>query len=222
MSVGLPCCLAVLVLHRIQDDLDRLEQQDQVRSQQTQELIQQALGGDRERVAAAARLPGDAALALINMRNRDRNNLKIIQGPVPGAAAKAAQKEGMDVFSRRHTQSKVYWATGKDKEKEKEGAGQGGGEGGVLQRQGSSSVNVSLLNKHQKQLEPSDLIKVLDLSVDLERLPPPGQLASVLLPKRLLGLRWLQSVEKRQQEMVGRSLLTLDDWKRKMQVQQMM
>jgi hypothetical protein len=63
---------------------------------------------------------------------------------------------------------------------------------------------------------------VLDLNIDLSRLPQPGQVAGALLPKRLLGTRWLQSVERRQQDMAGRSLLTLDDWKRKMAYTQQM
>lgn len=71
-------------------------------------------------------------------------------------------------------------------------------------------------------MPPVGLLQVLDLKIDLDRLPPPGQVASALLPKRLLGLRWLQSVEKRQQDMAGRSLLTLDDWKRKMAYTQQM
>lgn len=66
--------------------------------------------------------------------------------------------------------------------------------------------------------------QVLDLTIDLSRLPQPegGRAAEAILPKRLLGLRWMQSVEKRQQELAGRSLLSLDDWKRKMDLQQMM
>jgi hypothetical protein len=121
-----------------------------------------------------------------------------------------------DVFSRRHTQSKVYWHTkgnkkeAEDQEQQQQQQQQGSG----LLRQGSGAPDVTLLKQSLRQLEPADLIKVLELEVDLSRLPQ--QEPGALLSKRLLGPRWFQSVERRQQDMAGRSLLTLDDWKRKM------
>ncbi|WIA39359.1 hypothetical protein OEZ86_005468 [Tetradesmus obliquus] len=213
------------VVMRLQDELERLEQQERQRTQQADAAIQAARAekeGSGMGAAAAAAAAGGAklttemALAVINMRNRDKNVLKIFQGVGPSTGIKKEGKEGNDVFSRRHTQSKVYWQTSKEKQEAAKAAAAEGG----MQRQGS--VDVTLLQGKQKTMAPSELIKVLDLKIDLDRLPPPGQVASALLPKRLLGLRWLQSVEKRQQDMAGRSLLTLDDWKRKMAYTQQM
>ncbi|KAF8064520.1 KIN4A [Scenedesmus sp. PABB004] len=180
---------------RLQDELDRLESQDAARAAEAQELIAAAVGDrDGERGGAAggaARLPTDMALAVINLRNRDRNNLKIIHN-LAGAAAKAAggdEGSKKDVFSRRHTTSKVYWATGR--------GGGGGAAAAVaapaapLARQGSGVADVAVLKGSLKKLEPAELIKHLDLELDLSRLPT-GQPAA-LLPKRLLGPRWMQS-----------------------------
>jgi len=76
---------------RLQDELDRLEQQEQRRQQEVEDIIVAASAKDKESAAAAAaaaasqsgtKLSADMALALINMRNRDKNNYKVL-----GAAA---------------------------------------------------------------------------------------------------------------------------------------
>lgn len=119
------------------------------------------------------------------------------------------------MFSRRHTQSKVYWATkGNKKDAEVAEQQQQQQQASSLLRQGSGATDVTLLKQNLRKLEPADLIKVLELDVDLSRLPQNE--SGALLSRRLLGPRWFQSVERRQQDMAGRSLLTLDDWKRKM------
>jgi hypothetical protein len=69
------------------------------------------------------------------------------------------------------------------------------------------------LDKARAKLPPSELVKALSLNVDLSRLPH-GQ-PTAMLPRRVLGQRWLMSVQARQQGMEGRSMLTLDEWKRK-------
>eukprot|EP00775_Hariotina_reticulata_P006279 gene6279-6518_t len=141
-------------VQRLQDELDRLDQQEQRRQQEVDEIIAAASAKDKESAAAVAaaaaasqsgsKLSADMALALINMRNRDKNNYKVLGAAAAGKKQPAtAEVNSSDVFSRRHTQSKVYWATKGNKK-------------------------------------------------DAE------------------------SVERRQQDMAGRSLLTLDDWKRKM------
>jgi hypothetical protein len=82
--------------------------------------------------------------------------LQIFQGVGPSTGTK---KEGTaDVFSRRHTQSKVYWQTGKDKTK-----GAAGVDASGLQKQGS--VDLKLLKESQQAMEPSELIKVSDAEV---------------------------------------------------------
>jgi hypothetical protein len=53
--------------------------------------------------------------------------------------------------------------------------------------------------------------QVLDLSVDLSRLPPPAD-PTAQLPKRLLGRRWLDSVAARQAHMANWTLISLDDY----------
>jgi hypothetical protein len=77
--------LALLLCCRLQDELDRIEQQERQRTQQATAAIQ-AARADREggmgaaaAVAAAggAKLTMEMALAVINMRNRDKNVLKV-------------------------------------------------------------------------------------------------------------------------------------------------
>jgi hypothetical protein len=65
------------------------------------------------------------------------------------------KKEGTaDVFSRRHTQSKVYWQTGK------QGEAAAGAAVSGLQKQGS--IDLKLLKASHEKMEPSELIKVGD------------------------------------------------------------
>eukprot|EP00878_Enallax_costatus_P014289 GHUV01014947.1.p1 GENE.GHUV01014947.1~~GHUV01014947.1.p1 ORF type:complete len:475 (+),score=186.52 GHUV01014947.1:340-1764(+) len=212
-------------LQRIQDELERLEQQQAASRQGYDDIMQQALlEKDADRAQElASQLPTDMALALINQRNKKINNYKLVSAGTAKAAAQEEEKSGArDVFARRHTQSKVYWSTKKkDGDDDKDAAAL---PAGGLKRQGSGVTAVSLLKGDKKNMDPAELIKVLDLTIDLSRLPQPdpGKAAEAMLPKRLLGLRWMQSVEKRQQELTGRSMLTLDDWKRKMDLQQMM
>lgn len=213
---------------RLQDELERLEQQERQRTQQADAAIQAARAekeGSGMGAAAAAAAAGGAklttemALAVINMRNRDKNVLKvrnesclcqsahmanhihsirvvksvgprsgrkkgasrswmktaglhscltcialpasssclcpqIFQGVGPSSGIKKEGKEGNDVFSRRHTQSKVYWQTSKEKQEAAKAAAAEGG----MQRQGS--VDVTLLQGKQKTMAPSELIKV--------------------------------------------------------------
>eukprot|EP00879_Flechtneria_rotunda_P020529 GHRR01021600.1.p1 GENE.GHRR01021600.1~~GHRR01021600.1.p1 ORF type:complete len:318 (+),score=144.59 GHRR01021600.1:596-1549(+) len=207
-------------LQRLQEELDRFEEQEKAKQQRNEDLFQQALEEkDKEELqSVTSKLPPDMALAVINMRNRGRNNLKVLQNIGPSKTAAASKDGAIDVFARRHTTSKVYWST-KTPNKEGEGQQQAAAihQQQQLQRQGSGAAEVSLLKHSLKKLDPAELIKVLELSLDLGQLQhsnPAG-----LLPKRVLGLRWYQTVQKRQQEMAGRSLLTLDDWKRKMAYQ---
>lgn len=54
-------------------------------------------------------------------------------------------------------------------------------------------------------------VQVLDLSVDLSKLP--GTHPTALLPKRVLGLRWYESVQRRQQAMGHLHMMSLEDYK---------
>lgn len=55
--------------------------------------------------------------------------------------------------------------------------------------------------------------QVLDLNVDLTALPQAQQ---DLVPKRVLGPRWYQTLEKRQQAIVvGRHLISLQEWRQR-------
>lgn len=54
---------------------------------------------------------------------------------------------------------------------------------------------------------------MLDLNVDLTALPRAQQ---DLVPKRVLGPRWYQTLEKRQQAIVsGRHLISLQEWRQR-------
>jgi hypothetical protein len=74
------------------------------------------------------------------------------------AKAAAASVDGSsntaDVFSRRHTQSKVYWATGGNK-------GAAAAQAAELRRTSSSgAADVETLKGSLKKLDPTELIKV--------------------------------------------------------------
>lgn len=99
--------------------------------------------------------------------HRDKNAFKTINAAPGSAVAKAAAasldpSNTADVFSRRHTQSKVYWATGRGKAAAADAAG--GEAGGLpqqpLQRTASGAADVELLKGSLKKMEPSELIKV--------------------------------------------------------------
>jgi hypothetical protein len=75
-----------VLVRSLQDELDRIEQQERQQAQQANAAIQ-AARADREggigaaaAVAAAggAKLSTEMALAVINMRNRDKNVLKVL------------------------------------------------------------------------------------------------------------------------------------------------
>lgn len=79
------------------------------------------------------------------------------------AKAAAASIDGgsntADVFSRRHTQSKVYWATSKKKEGAE--AAQEAEKQQQLRRTSSSgAADVETLKGSLKKLDPAELIKV--------------------------------------------------------------
>lgn len=97
------------------------------------------------------------------MSFREKNAFKTINAAPGSAVAKAAaasleNSNTADVFSRRHTQSKVYWATGRGKaaaEKEQEEQQQ------ALRRTSSSgAAEVETLKGSLKKMDPTELIKV--------------------------------------------------------------
>ena len=95
--------------------------------------------------------------------NRDKNAFKTINAPAGSAMAKAAaaSNEGgntADVFSRRHTQSKVYWATGRGNAAAAAAAEQAAQQ--QLQRTASGAAEVELLKGNMKKMDPAELIKV--------------------------------------------------------------
>jgi hypothetical protein len=56
-------------------------------------------------------------------------------------------------------------------------------------------------------------VQVLDLNIDLSALP---RQAADLMPKRVLGPRWYQTTEQRQQRVcAGRTLISLDEWRQR-------
>jgi len=204
---------------------------------------------------------------VLTAAQRDKNAFKTINAPPGSAVAKAAAasiagSNTADVFSRRHTQSKVYWATGRSNAAAAAAAKESQQQ--QLQRTASGATEVELLKGNLKKLDPAELIKVrlpsqsqsvdgsvcsarplfmltsqsmlavqvtkwvakkltlccyscwlqvLDLSVDLGSLPTQPV---DLVPKRVLGLRWYQTAQKRQQEIVaGRHLISLHEWRQR-------
>jgi hypothetical protein len=95
---------------------------------------------------------------------RDKNAFKTINAAPGSAVAKAAAasidggSNTADVFSRRHTQSKVYWATSKNKGA---AAAQEAEKQQQLRRTSSSgAADVETLKGSLKKLDPAELIKV--------------------------------------------------------------
>lgn len=97
---------------------------------------------------------------------RDKNAFKTINAAPGSAVAKAAAAslEGSntaDVFSRRHTVSKVYWATGRGKAAAAAEDGAAGQEQQRLRRSSSSgAAEVEGLKGSLKRMDPTELIKV--------------------------------------------------------------
>jgi hypothetical protein len=102
---------------------------------------------------------------------RDKNAFKTINAAPGSAVAKAAAASldapnTADVFSRRHTVSKVYWATkkrpegaaGAEAQKQQEQQQQQQQE--RLRRTSSGAADVELLKGSLKRMDPAELIKV--------------------------------------------------------------
>lgn len=93
------------------------------------------------------------------------------------AAASIAGSNTADVFSRRHTQSKVYWATGRSNAAAAAAAAKESQQQ-QLRRTASGATEVELLKGNLKKLDPSELIKVSYISQShfvagiICRLPP--------------------------------------------------
>lgn len=63
-------------------------------------------------------------------------------------------------------------------------------------------------------------LQVLDLNIDLSILPHSQQ---SLVPKRVLGPRWYQTLDKRQQEIVaGRNIISMQEWRQRCDQQRTM
>jgi hypothetical protein len=110
--------------------------------------------------------------------NRNKNDFKAINAPPGSALARATAASGgtqNDVFSRRHTQSKVYWNTsragggGAEGGEGGPGSHAGGGGGNQLRRSSSSAGEVAQLSGSLKRLDPAELIKVRCVCVFCKR-----------------------------------------------------
>jgi hypothetical protein len=128
------------------------------------------------RAAAEAR----AGIARMNARNKTTNFEKALKNVGNRPDGEAGKEGGMDVFSRRQTQSKVYWQTKKKEPGEggapaaaaapspaatPEKAGPGGGGGAAATHRLSRTLSA---------MDPSELIPLLEIDLDLSLLPGAG------------------------------------------------
>ncbi|GIL51504.1 hypothetical protein Vafri_7475 [Volvox africanus] len=118
---------------------------------------------------------------------------------------------GTDVFSRRATTLNIYWNTKGSRRDGVDDAGQSAGAAAAARAQASLPDK---LTRAQQRMDPADLIRQLGLEVDLMLL----QTAPVVptLQQRLLPPRWRMAVvAAHKQDLTGKSVLSVADWKRR-------
>lgn len=86
-------------------------------------------------------------------------------------------------------------------------------------------MEVTKLSQRQMKMDPSELIKQLDISIDLGLLGAVGAGAGVglnsssnpvaSLGRKLLGRRWQALLGRNQPELADKGVLTIDDWKQR-------
>ncbi|EFJ41673.1 hypothetical protein VOLCADRAFT_98246 [Volvox carteri f. nagariensis] len=121
---------------------------------------------------------------------------------------------GADVFSRRATTLNIYWNTkgarGRD-------GSSGGGDRPSAGAAAAARAQASLpdkLTRAQQRMDPADLIRHLDLDVDLTLLRTAAVVPSLQL--RVLPPRWrAAALAAHAQDLAGKSVLTIADWKRR-------
>jgi hypothetical protein len=158
-------------------------------------------------------------MADINARNKNLNQRKSfanISNRPPGQDEAGA---GIDVFSRRQTQSRVYWKTGNSSTAVMAAAGDAAAAvqpAAEVQRQlrrTSSGADTRKLPEHQQKMDPMDLVKELPFNIDLGKLQVH---LGASLPRKVLGARW--RCADTSTDLAGKNTLTYMDWKRRMQL----
>ncbi|KAI8464755.1 MAG: hypothetical protein J3K34DRAFT_461760 [Monoraphidium minutum] len=177
----------------------------------------------QKRAAAEAK----AGMAGINERNRNINFEKALKNVGNRPDGEAGNEGGVDVFSRRQTQSKVYWQTGKKGEPGAAAAAPGGTPPPATpekQQQGGGAAAAAVthkLSRTMSKMDPEELLGVLSIDVDLARLPGGeggGAAAEAAAARRMLGGGRWQLSEAAQQLAAGlaggapQTVVTLSEW----------
>ena len=180
-----------------------------------------------------------AAMARINARNKEINFEKALKNVSNRPGGDAGREGGVDVFSRRQTQSKVYWSTGRKRDGDG-GGGAGGGAvpttpekaaaaaaGGAGAGGGPGAAATAKLTRAMSQMDPAELIAVLNVDIDFDAAGGGnggggnggngGDAAAAAAARRMLGAgRWQPSAAAqefaaslRRQE---RPSMSLTDW----------
>ena len=163
---------------------------------------------------------GKLTMADINARNKNLNQRKSFANIGNRPAGQGDGGGRVDVFSRRETQSRVYWKTGNSStaaaaaDAEEVGRPVAVAER-QLRRSSSGAADTRKVAAHQQKMDPMDLVKELPFEIDLGKLQVH---LGASLPRKVLGARW-RCVD-RSTDLVGKNTLTYMDWKRRMQLNQ--
>lgn len=143
----------------------------------------------------------------LNKRNKQTNFDIALKNVSNKPAGTVESKGGVDVFSRRATRPSIYWNTSSsaknDKEKEK-----------VACQKSQQSAKLSV---RQMKMDPAELIKQLDMEIDLSLIDPsvasaaPSEDPQVVV-KRLLGRKWYSSIVDDKAEADDCPILTYEDY----------
>lgn len=119
---------------------------------------------------------------------------------------------GADVFSRRATTLNIYWNTKGTRKDDADGADvQSAGAAAAARAQAALPDK---LTRAQQRMDPVDLIRQLGLEVDLTLLRSAPVVPTLL--QRVLPPRWrAAALVAHSQDLAGKSVLTIADWKRR-------
>jgi len=162
--------------------------------------LQEALAALEARQADADAGGSGRAMANLNQRNMQINFNNAFRNVSNKPAGAQERKGGADPFSRRSTRPVIYWKTG---------AGGSEPEAAKAAPKASTDTAPSKLSRHQMRLDPAQLVRQLDISVDLKQLSQP---VPNLLVTRLLGRRWAPAAAAARPA-TETGVLSIADWK---------
>ncbi|GAX80452.1 hypothetical protein CEUSTIGMA_g7891.t1 [Chlamydomonas eustigma] len=146
-------------------------------------------------------------MSLINKRNMQINFNIAFKNVSNKPAGGQERKGGADPFSRRATRPNIYWNTKGSKDL---AAQQAADKAAASRAASEKSLEAAQLSKKQAEMDPVDLIKQLEISIDLNLIPDRNSLQSVA--KRMLGRNW-HTCLKPPPDLAGKGVLSIDDWK---------